>query len=647
MYMTFARKGRKKGIISIESGILRIAVAFFSVAIAFHLLFPGVSAAGCSASLDSGCPLRINNQVVFDRCFGAPPLGPSAGKQTKVGDQICDILRDTNVIARRLVAGAKSLQQNTQKDLKAFAEVTFNEAVDRKSLEKFNDTNGMLRRIEADIEVFKNDRQCGSKAAMEALKKSFEAEVQNLRLLGEGIGKTAGAAAAMAPAALEAGNITREVVNLREPAFKHGGNAVNLFNQLNKTVQTLQNTANELGKVDVAGLNKAGGAVTTEMVPFYIDCAGCAGALALAAANIVGVATTPSVAATCLPTLGTGCVVATFGAGMGVYNTAIFLAIASPFCQSADTKADDMGVKTEITRVFFDTVTKIVDNIEKTAKNIEETRQQLDLLYREIGTQAKPSVDRISTSLNNTGKALEKGKNILREEVVPGMTRYVGNRFQIMAGQAEQLLHCYENIQGLANSVTKDVVTAAVEMGQAAGTIVDAGKVLTNIIHQGQAAAKAGGIYADQEWGACDSQEAALHKDIWGVERGKFDPGKTVGHLAYLAANPNKISSIAKRVAGLKGREATIPLRSVEEGKKAFLNLAQSKLAVGKNFDNADVLASSAAKRIAISQAKSKAKENAAKQKRSSSSTGKVTAVKPAPMPAPNVEALKPSRAGR
>jgi len=97
----------------------------------------------------------------------------------------------------------------------------------------------------------------------------------------------------------------------------------------------------------------------------------------------------------------------------------------------------------------------------------------------------------------------------------------------------------------------------------------------------------------------------------------------------------------------LKTREVNIPFKAVEEGKKAFLNLDQSKSKAGKLFDEAEVLASNAAKSIAKSQAKQQAKDQAAKQKSASSSTGTVKAVKVAPMPSLNVEALKPSRTGR
>ena len=633
---------------SMRSGIVRWAVAFFLMVLTLFILFPGIASAGCSAGSDEGCPLRINNQVVFDRCFGAPPLGPDAGKPTRGGNQICDILRDSNVIARRLGNGAQSLQNNARKDLDAFANVTFNNAVDRNALKKFNDTNRVLKEIDDDIQAFRNDRQCGSKAAMDVLQKSFETEMQQLKLLGEGIGWTANAATAMTPVPGEAMNISVETARLGELAGAKGGNANAVYNQLKRTVETLNNVSQDLGKLDIAGVNSAGIAVSLGMLPFIAECAGCAGTIAGAAASIVGVAASPSVAeVTCLPTAGTGCIVAAAGAGMGVYSTAIFLVLGSAVCQDAAAHSKDIGGNTEKVGMFFNSVTKLVDDIDKTGRNMEKARTELDLLARELGDQAKPTVDRIKASLEKAGGALENGKKILRERVVPRMQRYVGNRFQIMADQANQLFRCYNNIQKLSVSVTKDVVDAAAEMGQAAANIVDAGKILNNIVRQGSAASGAGWNYASLEWNACDSEEAALHKAIWGVDRGTFDPGKTGGHLAGLAAHPDRIPSIANRVTKLKLREANITPRAVEEGKKAFLNLDQSKLSVGKKFNDAEVLSSNAAKRIAKSRAKSQAKEQIAGAKGTHSSVDPVVIVKPSPFPAPNLEVLKPSQTGR
>ncbi|MCX6831508.1 MAG: hypothetical protein NT028_05140 [candidate division Zixibacteria bacterium] len=591
---------------------------------------------------DEACPLRIGNQVVFDRCFGAPPIGSNAGKKTAVGEQICNILKNMIGVAHRLSVGAQSFQNNAQRDLDSFTKVTFNNAVDLKALEKFDVTNGMLRRIDADIEAYKNDKFCGSKAAMAGVKKSFETEIPNLRILGEGITSTAEAANAMLPVATETGNITTEIGTLRAMSYNRGGNAINSYNQLNSAAMTLQNVGNGLRIPDLTGIINAGSAAVMDNLPFITDCAVCAGALGLAAANIVSITAQPSVAmTTCLPTAGIGCIVAAAGVGFGAYSTIFAIALADPFCRNAASKVDDGDITTEKLRLYFENVAKIIDHVDKTDQSIVNVRQKLDQLYRELGSQAKPTVDKINTSLNRAQNALEKGKDILWTKVVPKINRYAGNRFQQMRNQAKQLHHCYENIDRLSGSLTQDVLEAATDMQQAKGKIFDAG-ILDNIVLQGQAAAKAGATLASKEWQACESQEATLHTDIWGVQRGKVDAGKTAGHLAYLAANPSKISTLGTRVAQLKSREANMPFKAVDEGKKAFLNLAQSKANSGKLFDEAEVLASNAAKSIAKSQAKQKAKDQAAKQKSTSSSSSKVKAAEAAPLPSLNVKALDP-----
>jgi peptidoglycan hydrolase CwlO-like protein len=447
----------------------------------------------------------------------------------------------------------------------------------------------------------------------------------------------------MLPVATETGNITTEIEKLRAMSYNRGGNAINSYNQLNTAAMNLQSAGNGLRIPDLTGIINAGSAAVMDNLPFITDCAVCAGALGLAAANIVGIAAQPSVAmTTCLPTAGIGCIVAAAGAGLNAYSAIMFIALADPFCRNAASKVDDMETTTEKIRLYFESVAKIVNQVEKTDQSIENVKQKLDQLYRDLGNQAKPHVDKINTGLNRAHNALEKGKEILRTKVVPKINRYAGNRFQQMVNQAKQLLRCYENMERLSRSLTKDVVKAATDMQKAKGNIFDAGKILDNIVRQGQTAAKAGATFALKEWQACDSQEATLHSDIWGVQRGKVDAGKTAGHLAYLAANPSKISTLGTRVAQLKSREANIPFKAVDEGKKAFLNLAQSKANAGKLFDEAEVLASNAAKSIAKSQAKEKAKEQAAKQKSTSSSSSKVKAAEAAPMPSLNVKALDP-----
>jgi hypothetical protein len=630
----------------IGSGFARRAIGIFAVysmALAAGILTPVRIHAGCSAHPDDGCPLKINNQVVFDRCFGAPPVGPDAGKPTHVGNQLCDILRDTNIMARRLGAGAQTLQNNAQRDIDAFTKATFEGAVDQEALKKFNDTNRLLQEIEKDIQAFRNDRQCGDKAAMEALKKSFETELQQLRLLGEVIGKTGDAAAAMAPAAGEAVNIAAEVGKLGELAGKHSDNAVRLHKQLYQTVETLGKTVAELTKLDVAGAIGAGGAVVTGIAPFITDCAGCAGAIGTAIGSLGGGGTVVvGGGAACAPSVGTGCAAAAGGGGLGAAGTALGLVVASPTCQGAAAKAGEMGNNVEKVRKFFETVAKLVDTLDKTGKTLEKTSKELALLYKVLGAQARPSVDRIVASIDKAENALEKGKGILGNQVVPRMERYVGNRFQIMAGQADQLLHCYNNIQRLAASVGKDVVDAAADMGRAATDIVDAGAVLKNVVRQGTSAVNAAKESASREWNACNGEEAALHKALWGVDRGQVDPGKTAGHLADLAMHPDRIPSLADRIARLKIREANIPMKAVEEGKKAYLNLDQSKQTAKTKFDEAEKLSSDAAKRIAKAKAKAQAREDLAKSKASASASPAVTKV--GFMPAPNMNVLKAPR---
>lgn len=643
MTAIFARKGWKEGAVSIGSVIVRIIVATFLVAIAGHPLLSGVATAACSAPTDEACPVRIGNQVVFDRCFGAPPIGPNAGKKTAVGEQICNTLRDMIGVAHRLSVGAQSFQNNAQRDLDAFTKATFNNAVDRKALEKFDVTNGMLRKIGEDLEAYKNDKFCGSKAALDGVKKSFETEIQYLRILGEGIMSTAEAVNAMTPIATETGNIIKEIESLRTMSYNRGGNAINSYNQLSSAAMTLQNAGNGLRIPDLSGIINAGSAAVMDNLPFIYDCATCAGALGLTAANIVSITAQPSVAmTTCLPTAGTGCIVAAAGVGFSAFNLAFLVPAAYQICPGVIAKIDNMETTSEKIELYFENLAKIIDHVDIADKSIESVKQKMNQLYQDLGSQAKPSRDKMNASLDKVHNALEKGKEILRTKVVPKINRYVGKRFQQLENQAKQLIHCYENMARLSQSLTKDVLTAATDMQKAKENISNAGKILDTIVRQGQTAAQAGAMFALREWQACDSQEATLHRDLWGVERGKSDAGKTAGHLAYLAANPSKISALGKRVTQLKTREASIPLNAAVEGKKSFLNLAQSKANAGKLFDEAEVLASNAAKSIARSHAKQKAKEQAAQQKSDSSSSGRAKTAEAAPIPPLNVKALNP-----
>jgi len=589
---------------------MQILTTFALIAIGILAISNQEALAACSAHSDDGCPLRIGNQLVFDRCFGALD-----GKPTPVGNTICNVLRDLKITANRLGPNAQALQTQGQKEFEAFTKVVLHDAINQEALSKFNNANNYIHAIDDDFARFRNDPKCGSKAAMEALKRYFEAQLQQLRLLGEIIGKTGDAAVAMAPAAVEAGKMAQELAKLADLAAKKGEAAKASYQKLEGAIKKLGETASKIQKLDAAGAVSAGGAVVTNVGPFVGECYACAGAMAEALGSLGGGTTVAGAGgAACGPTAGGGCIATAGGGGLGAAGGALGAAVGSAACTAVIAGAKDIGGHIDKVAKFVQTSADLANTGWKCGEDIISASKALVELAQQLGQEAKPSIDKIDQSLDLAVAALEKGRGILKEQVVPRINFLLGNGLKNFTETVKQLIACYRNMESLAKSVAKEVVTAAGELGQAAVTIVDAGKVLQNIGQQGLKGAQAAGNYAQNEWIPCNNEGKSLHKAIWGVEPGVMDAKKIGEHLVYLAADlDHRVPPLASRLQNLVKRELNIIPNALNEGKKAFLNLDQSKQSAQTKFAQAQKLAQSAEAKLheARDAAKARAKERA------------------------------------
>jgi hypothetical protein len=593
---------------SLTGKAVRILATFALIAIGFFAISNQEALASCSAHSDEGCPLKIGHTPVFDRCFGALD-----GKPTAVGNTICNVLRDLKIVDDRLGLNAQTLQTQSRREFEAFTKVVLQDSINQKALSTFNDANKHLHAIEDDLARFRNDPKCGAKAAMEALKRYFEAEIQQLRLLGEIIGKTGEAAVAMAPAAIEAGKMAQELAKLADLAAKKGEAAQASYKKLEGAIKKLEETASAIQKLDVAGAVSAGGAVVTNVGPFVVECYACAGAMAEALGSL-GAGTTVAGAggAACPETAGGGCIATAGGAGLGAAGAALGAAVGSAACTAVVTGAKDIAGHIDKMAKFVQTSADLANTGWKCGEDIISASKALVELAQHLGEDAKPSIEKIDQSLDLAVAAIEKGRLILMNQVVPRINHLLGNGLKILTDRVKQLIACYRNMEWLAKAVTKDVVAAVGDLGQAAFTIVDAGKVLQNIGQQSLAGAQAAGNYAQREWIPCDNERKSLHKAIWGVDRGVMDAGKIGAHLGDLAAHPDRIPPLASRLQNLVQRELNIMPKAMNEGKKSFLNLDQNKQSAQTKFAQALKLAESAEAKLG--DAKDRAREKAKQQ---------------------------------
>ena len=584
-----------------SSGISNVVLAFAVLALSAG--GAGLAEAGCNAKPDGAgmCPLKVGDANVLDRCLGAPPVGPDAGKPTPLGNMACDAIAQMNGVSSAVGKSAGAMVDQTTKDMNDFVAVTMRGAYNPQSIATYNRAARFPNQLAHDVDGVLKNRTCGSEAAMRGLRTFFDQQGQNLVAVGKIGGDVGQAIGALAPAGPEALKIVQETAGLAALAASAGPEATKQLDILRTSADAIQKDLTQLAALDVAGTVAAGGDLALSVGPFLANCAGCAAALAEGVKDLTaGGAATAAGSASCpesAAAAGGGCWLTVVGVPVGTVGPALAGAVATPTCTAATTGALKMAEYTQKIERFVTTTVKLAQSLKRSVDNGARAAEALNALSKTLGKDAQPALGRIQTSLNHIVDATDSSVDIVAQKVAPATGRLATNVLDQLHGNLSQMFTCYNMYQQLAFKMSGDTVKAMSELTAATALLVDGGRVADNLSKQSERAVRAAQDEARARWETLSKREKRLYEDLWGVPAYQVDLGKTAAHLASL--NGTKIKALIDEAGDLLRDRAKALADSLEAGKRAFLDQDRLHIARAK-FDEAGARAA-AAERLFLS----------------------------------------------
>lgn len=556
---------------------------------------------------DAGaCPLRLGNQVVFDRCFGSLP---GDAKVQAFPNAACNSMRDTKKAADALAKQVNSYLGDAQRDLNQAKDRILKDAIDFEAIKDFNEAAEFPKQVSADINALVNDAQCGVNGTIKRVGNNLQA-AQKLVADGFQIAQRLGAVLdSQRPSVAEANKIVAEIAAISNLAGAKTAEGQRAIQQLQTAINAIISNTQALVATDFNSVVADGTAVAGFVGPFITNCVACATTISGSiSAMAAGGGTAAASPAAC--TTGAGCALAPIGGIAAAAGGAIGTVVSSQPCQAAAN--DSAKLKEHIDRIqkFVDSTAKLATSIPQNAERAIQASEALVKLAEQLGAEAEPRLVAIEAAIGRIVANAEAGGKILQTEVAPRVTRLAGNFLRDMSNEVNVLGTCFNKLIALSGKVGEDTFEGVAKMTAAVPNFVDAGKTVENAAQAFDDGKNAMDAFLRREHAKMAGDVRSLHIDVWGVAPGVFDPAKTVQHIGSLGGNISKVNKIAQDATALVAREARIIQEAVEAGKQGFLNGPKLQPAKAKyTTAKADVAAAKAAfRRAAIESAKAQAR---------------------------------------
>ncbi len=282
----------------------------------------------------------------------------------------------------------------------------------------------------ADLDAFRRDPQCGSKAALDALGEFFQAQGETVVAAGRTAGKVLEAAGKAAPAVAEAARARTELGKIAGQVAKEGPDAARQAAALADAIGDLETDANAMAALDRSGFTADGGALETSVGTFAAGCAGCASAMAAAVTE-----------------LGAGSPAAAGGAGAA--------GLAAGPCRQALEDPSRINDSFARIRKFVVATVTLSQSIRKSARDLGAAGDALTNLGHELGQDSRPALHRIEDGLNRSIDAINAAGRTYDGEVAPRVAKLGPSLLQQLADNTDRLMACYGKLQDIAGRRTR------------------------------------------------------------------------------------------------------------------------------------------------------------------------------------------------
>ena len=601
--------------------------------------------ARCHTPERGGCPFKIGDLYVLDRCTGSNPLDP---QRTTIGNTLCDVFNNIDVIMDNLNKGVNKYKADAEKEFKQHLTPIFKDAIDPQALADFNQATKFYMEIYNEIKKLAADPQCGVNQ-MKNIQKFFNDQMANLNSVKDIMSTSLAIISKEIPPAIQNLNdFTTELGKALTIAAGQGQKGQEDLKKIQEALNTLKQQLNAINAFDVAGVVKSTTDIVVQVGGLYAKCVSCATA---ATTTIVEIQKATAETGTAFATPetwelagGTAWLIPVAGLDAAVAATATMVTPAA--CGPMFEAIENIGNDIEALKNYYKKVSQMAGTVKQSIVIIEAAGENLAKLVSAASNELKPSLQKMAQSLSALDKRVDAVFNGINKKVLPKVEAVTITITTQLANNAEHLYNCSQEYVQFAERVTTETVQGIRDMFAAATQILDAGKVMDNLGQGFNTALNSAKDKAQQEFNNVKQAYAALEASVC-VKRksnGEIDGPATAdciknklfknGPEAYLQ-DAQKILDNARK---LSAAITELAVKAADAAKDAYANKPEAKdkaiaLAKSRNAreeaNSAMVKIKKATKReFALNAAKEAAKQKA-KQKLAEAKNAKPEVVDP------------------
>jgi hypothetical protein len=567
------------------------------------LLIHQQSYAACASGPGNACPIKVGGVVVFDQCFASNPLNPSP---TQVGKDACKALSDAEKLGEKLGANANKFVADAARQIDGRVKQA-GAAVGRELEDDIRDTQKFFAEAERDIKSLRDDSQCGVNSTLKNIGNALDEDMKKLQAplatgpklvqLLELAGQIAG----------RSGRLLESINEIASEAAKGSAEARAEFAKLERAAREFDAAMKTLLATDAGTSIAQLSADVASLGATFTAVGACATTVSAGIASLgSGGAGAVGGSAACVPSEGVGCVVAAVGALAGGAGTAITSSLAAPACTAMTAAATKLPADIAAIERIINTAVGALNNVFKAAGAMQASAQALAKMAESLPRQSEGALRKISGEISGIAAIFDRMGNIVDRELIPTYVR-VSERFLTdVVARAQLAYTCYDKAVDVASDLAMDFGDLMKDHNAAAQAVHEAGKAASELQRRLARAGDAAGDVAKREWDKLKDEDRRLHREIWGVNKGTIDLGKTGAHLVSLATNPSKVRDIVDDLGKMLQRETRLVQLSVDAAADALL--APETL---RPFNEKHDAAKSKSRAVKIAIAKEKAKSSA------------------------------------
>lgn len=427
-----------------------------------------------------GCPFKIGDIFVLDRCTGSNPLDP---QKTSIGNTLCDAFNNIDIILDNVNKGINKYKADAEKEIKEHLAPIFKDAIDQQALSDFNQASKFYMEIFNELKAMINDPECGLNQ-MKNIKKFFGDQMANLAAIKDIIGTSFNIIGKEVPPAIQnVTDFTNELNNAVRIATSQGQKGMDELKKIQDAFKTLAQQINNIKNFDVTGLVTSTTDIVVQIGGLYSKCVACATAATTTIAEIQK-ATAETTAALATPETweaagGSAWLVPIAGLDGAVAAAA---SIATPVaCGEMFSAIENINNDIEALKNYYKKIGQVATLIKQSITLIEDAGENLSKLIPAASKELKPSLEKMAQSLAALDKRMDNVFEGINKKVLPKVENITIKITNQIIDNAEHLYKCSQEYVAFTERVTTETVSGIQEMFKAGSQIVDAAKIMDNM----------------------------------------------------------------------------------------------------------------------------------------------------------------------